>query len=282
MMYEEERGRPHGGEDFQDVPAAGSEKEERPDKQRHPDKQGLPDKPRTADYAQGESFGSGDRTDPFDPFSHLFGDPQDVAFARKEARRRAAELIRRMRRRRVTASEERRETLRRIRREGRITAVDLRRRTSEVIAALDRNEELLISHRNRWVGVITPISLIQDTGDAPPITSSRYFGFARWAPRLRRKRDWPGYTTRVGSVDSVDSSVDRADGWADGEDDPDGPIRSAGGVADRRAGSRGSGGQGSGGHGESQAGRAGDGPGDQHGDQPGDRPGDEPMAPCPV
>jgi antitoxin (DNA-binding transcriptional repressor) of toxin-antitoxin stability system len=84
--------------------------------------------------------------------------------------------------------------------------VDLRRRTSEVIAALDRNEELLISHRDRWVGVITPISLIQDADEPPPIKSSRYFGFARWAPRLRRNRNWPGYSTRV---DSADGTGDR-------------------------------------------------------------------------
>jgi antitoxin (DNA-binding transcriptional repressor) of toxin-antitoxin stability system len=200
MMYEEEKGHPDGGEDLEDMSVVGPEQQGPPDNRGGSGEEGLPDNRESAGQ------GSPERADEFDPFSHLFGDPRDVAFARREARRRASEFIRRLKRRRPTAAEERRETLRRIKREGRITAVDLRRRTSEVIAALDRNEELLISHRDRWVGVITPISLIQDAGEPPPIKSSRYFGFARWAPRLRRNRNWPGYSTRV---DSADGAGDR-------------------------------------------------------------------------
>lgn len=234
-MYEEKKGHPGGGEEFPDgLAESGSgkggprhqeppESQESPGSQEphksdespgpvRPEEQGLSEKPRA-----GHDPSSGGFLRP-DPFDHLFDDPRDVRAARREARQRARGFISRLRRRRPTASQERKETLRRIKREGRITAVDLRRRTSEIIAALDRNEELLISHRNRWVGVITPISLIQDASDPPPIMSSRYFGFARWAPRLRRNRDWPGYATRVEEADGANLSV----GDADQGDDADG------------------------------------------------------------
>ncbi len=68
-----------------------------------------------------------------------------------------------------------------------VTAVDLRRRTSEIIAALERNEELLLSHRDRWVGIMTPINLVEGFGFHPQLRRHRYFGYARRAPRLRRR-----------------------------------------------------------------------------------------------
>jgi antitoxin (DNA-binding transcriptional repressor) of toxin-antitoxin stability system len=68
-----------------------------------------------------------------------------------------------------------------------VSAVDLRRRTSEVIAALERNEELMISYRDQWVGTMTPINLVEGFGYHPPLRKHRYFGYARRAPRLRRK-----------------------------------------------------------------------------------------------
>ena len=68
-----------------------------------------------------------------------------------------------------------------------VSAVDLRRRTSEIIAALERNEELMISYRDQWVGIMTPISLVEGFGYHPPLCKHRYFGYARRAPRLRRR-----------------------------------------------------------------------------------------------
>lgn len=70
-----------------------------------------------------------------------------------------------------------------------VTAVDLRRRTSEIIAALERNEELMISYRDEWVGIMRPINLVDGFGYHPPLRRHRYFGYARRSPRLRRADD---------------------------------------------------------------------------------------------
>lgn len=77
-----------------------------------------------------------------------------------------------------------------------VTAVDLRRRTSEIIAALERNEELMVSHRDRWVGIMTPINLIEGFGFHPPLRRHRYFGYARRSPKLRRRDDESEVTRR--------------------------------------------------------------------------------------
>lgn len=69
-----------------------------------------------------------------------------------------------------------------------VSAMDLRRRTSEIIAALERNEELMISYRDQWVGIITPINLVEGYGYHRPLRRHRYFGYGRRAPKLRRKQ----------------------------------------------------------------------------------------------
>lgn len=249
MMYEEENGHPEGDRELEDE--------------------------RLEDVESG-----------FDPFRHLFEDPGDVEVAKREAHRRVQEFVSRMRRRRPTAAEEREATRKRIKREGHVTAVDLRRRTSEIIAALDRNEELIISYRGRWVGVITPISVLHGKEKRPPITRSSYFGYIRWAPRLRRNREWPAHATRA---ESPEGGTENPAAPGSGESGAARPAGRAGADPGADPGTEpGAGSAGSPGAGPvgGPVGGPGGGPGGIQGPDPGagpgDRPGDEPAAPCPV
>ncbi len=134
-----------------------------------------------------------DEYDPTDTLSMFYGRGQASRSAlHHDARARAARRMRKVKVGRPNKELEKENARLRLSVRKAVTAVDLRRRTSEIIAALERNEELMISYRDRWVGIITPINLIEGYGYHQPVRRHRYFGFAKYAPRLRRNEEAGG------------------------------------------------------------------------------------------
>ena len=151
------------------------------------------------DEGPGADDGSGledpaeaEKADVLGPFDRIYRDPEAAREAQKRSRRRAQRFMSRLRHPGPSPEEVRRIGNYRIEVERSVTAVDLRRHTSEIIAALQRNQELLISYRNKWIGVMTPIGLIREPERLRNPRESRYFGIDRWMPRLRRDQEWMG------------------------------------------------------------------------------------------
>lgn len=201
------------------------------------------------------SHSAGSRPEKTDLFGQLFEDRYYAEKARRQARRKQLRLLRRAYRGGKSLEQEKRDALRRMRSERTITAVDLRRRTADIFAAIERNEELLISYRDRYVALITPIDLLwppnvrqagvdqggvtaqpgagqpgtEQPGQSgpPPIERSRYFGCAKIMPKLRPRILWWGKQRPAAATpDGADSAdgTSTADGTrrSDGTSTPDG------------------------------------------------------------
>ncbi len=72
------------------------------------------------------------------------------------------------------------------------TVVDLRRRTKEIIEALDRGEEVTITYRGEEKGVIVP----SGRGNARRVSASELPAFGMWKDR-EDMRDVNAYVRRL-------------------------------------------------------------------------------------
>ena len=62
----------------------------------------------------------------------------------------------------------------------RASFVDLRKKSGEIIRALERKEEVVLFYRGRRKAVIKPLA---NEGDKPPMRASEHPAFGMWANR---------------------------------------------------------------------------------------------------